>query len=254
MKLYIPYIPSLVQLLSSLKNINIVYYEGVNYPEVSGGRVPVKVKDKLLDKAQIIELAERHGPDFSFLASSLAPEFSHRMNQLCEIANKNSSSIVVADYNFAQAIKGKFPDLHLNASCAIFFHNELEFILKSNLFDYCCMPHFWNYDINEMVSKISVEYRKKAYFIINTRCKWESETCLNHYTDITNLFKTNDCQNLPRPDNCHRIKGFDCKSNFKKLNKHGFDVFKLQGRGVKEENPKEAVFKTLRAMGHRIRE
>ena len=165
---------------------NVIFYgNGKGYPEVSGGRAPGNAH--LVEKAELQRLAETLGPQFQWAANSTRPRYTRNVKEMLRRVAASGSSIVVADFDFANRIKQDFPDIPLTASCIMSLKMDFQKIRTSGLFHRVVTPQFWNYDFDELGQ---LEAPGELVTIVNSKCdhREDPQRCLNHYNYYSKLY------------------------------------------------------------------
>jgi hypothetical protein len=248
MRLWVPYHPEIVETFGRAEWLRL--YEGVDgLPEIAGGRFRITAPNVIpLDR--VGEVAERHGPRFSLLATSTAPELTPRAVELFELLERNRCGLTVASLELAVQVKDRLPDLELRASCIMSLFTPFRAILDSPLFRSVAGPQYWNYDLDRMRDAVPQEQRRRVSYIVNSACRWDgdpeacnSRICRSHYAEVTRHHREGlelgpdwrkhlsswpeGCPSLTRT--CTVQDGI---ANVLKLRARGFSSFKLQGRSV----------------------
>ena len=240
MRLWVPYHPEIVELFGEAEWLHL--YEGVDgLPEIAGGRFRTTAPNVIpLDR--VGEVAERHGPRFSLLATSTSPQLTPRALELLELLERNRCGLTIASLDLAARVKDRLPDLELRASCIMSLFTPFRAILDSPLFRSVAGPQYWNYDLDRMRDAVPQEHRHRVSYIVNSACRWDgdpgacdSRICRSHYEDVTR-FLASGSDELTIPDGCAALKRScserEALANVLKLHARGFSSFKLQGRSV----------------------
>jgi len=240
MRLWVPYHPEVVELFGQAGWLHL--YEGVDgLPEVAGGRFRTTAPN-VLPLHRVAEVAERHGPRFSLLATSTAPELTPRAIELFALLERNRCGLTVASLELAVRVKDRLPDLELRASCIMSLFTPFRAILDSPLFRSIAGPQYWNYDLDRMRDAVPQEHRRRVSYIVNSACRWDgdpeacdSRICRSHYEEVTRLL-VEGSDELMIPDGCAALlrtcSAREALANVLKLRARGFASFKLQGRSV----------------------
>lgn len=255
MRLWVPYHPEIVETFGQAEWLHL--YEGVDgLPEVAGGRFRTTAPNVIpLDR--VGEVAERHGPRFSLLATSTSPELTPRAVELFRLLEANRCGLTVASLDLAARVRDRLPELELRASCIMSLFTPLGAILASPLFRSVAGPQYWNYDLDRMRDAVPEEQRRRVSYIVNSACRWDgapeacdSRICRSHYEEVTRLLAQGSDE-LTVPDGCAAL-GRSCSereavANVLKLRARGFTSFKLQGRSVPGQ-PDPRVMDVLAAL------
>lgn len=144
-------------------------------------------------------------------------------------------------------------------------YTPFRLIMRSDLFNTICGPHFWNYDIDRMCKAVPPKMLDRVYYIVNSCCHW-TKNCRRHYECVSKSYLHDppatgstppswkkpckrDCD-IPAAGSAPPSWKKTCKRDenimrpwgvgvFEKLLERGFANFKLQGRGEEGINALE---------------
>jgi len=169
-----------------------VYYGNARgVPEVSGGRVPADAN--LLSIDEMLQVIERLGPRFDWVANGTAAFISETVRNLVRRINANQAGIIVSSLEFAKQLRLEFPDLRLIASCIMALYHPLKEIIDSGLFVRVVTPQFWNYDFDAL-GKLESKHLQET--IVNSKCdhRQNIERCRRHYDDCSSAY--DECKSI----------------------------------------------------------
>ncbi len=170
-----------------------LYGNSKGYPEVSGGRAPGNAH--LVEKAELHRLVETLGTRFQWAANSTFPRYSRNVKEMLHRLAASRSSVVVADFDFANRIKQDFPGIPLTASCIMSLTMDFEKIRTSGLFHRVVTPQYWNYDFDKLGQ---LKKPKELVTIVNSRCDHgeDPQRCLHHYDYNSRMYSPPPYENL----------------------------------------------------------